>query len=258
MTESRGGSCRIQQALFVALLGVAVDAGGVSSASTAAKETPAAGVNLIANPDFDKGVAGWTSDAFAESDADAKRRGLSAFAKWVRDRDFAARSDSGALELAVTAAGGNCVTVKQCVVAHPGTYELAAMVFFHPTGALTHGAGVQLEVYWGASADCSTHSTRFTRWLGDPTTAGSGKWTPIVDPTTFRMDVDPFKPSLYGGETGRTGLIAVPEGTWAALLRLNVCTSGYSKSTETVIADFDHLMLRPVQAGKPVESSRHP
>src|SRR5258708_2101345 len=115
--------CRIPNAVFVTLIGFALSASAICSGFSAAQEIPSAGGNLIANSDFDRGIAGWTpEDTWV--DANAKSRGWSASATWAGHRDFEGRPNSGSLELAITAAEGRCVWATQCVAAHPGTFEL--------------------------------------------------------------------------------------------------------------------------------------
>jgi hypothetical protein len=251
MFELRHGRlrrCRNPNAAFVTLIGVALSASATCGGSTAAQQIPSAGGNLIANPDFDRGIAGWTPEFFTSIDADAKRRGWSASVTWAGNRDFEGRPNSGSLELAVTAAEGRCAWATQCVVAHPGTFELTGKVFIHTTNVHTGGAVVELEVFWLRRCDMETPALKHTRWSVDPSSEGAGRWTEIVDPTTFTDGPDQFNFNVYGEETrGRTGLISVPDGARGAHLRLIACVSGSSKSPETLVADFDHLRLRAIR-----------
>lgn len=246
---------RVPNVVFVTLLGVVIGAGATSGVSTAVRKIPTPGPNLIVNPDFDTGVAGWTPQWFTMVDADAKNRGWSASVKWAHGRDYEGHPDSGSLELAITAAEGRCVSASQRVVVGPGTYVLMGNVFIHATEVHTEGAVVDLEVFW---VDRSDSTMRLTRWSVDPTTARTGRWTQIVDPSTFTLGAGQFDGDLYGGQ-GQVGLISVPEGTRGAHLSLSACVSGYSTSPETVVADFDHLKLRaipPSNHARALDSSR--
>jgi len=108
MRERRRGHsycCRIPNVVAVTLLGIATGAGALNGVSAGAQEIRAVGANLIANADFDTGVAGWTPKWFSEGDDEnAKSRGWSGSVKWAPGRDYAGRNTSGSLELAITAA----------------------------------------------------------------------------------------------------------------------------------------------------------
>jgi hypothetical protein len=263
MREHRRGHsycCRIPNVVAVTLLGIATGAGALNGMSAGAQEIRAVGANLIANADFDAGVAGWTPKWFSQGDDEnAKSRGWSGSVKWAPGRDYAERHTSGSLELAITAAEGRCAWVTQCVIADPGSYELTGRVFIHATDVHTRGALVSLEVFWVDLCDDSSPARRLTRWFVDPTTAAAGRWTQIADPRTYTVGPDQFE-SSYGGQ-GQAGLISNPQGTRGALVQLSACVSGYSKSPETVVADFDHLSLRAISKGNPapvLDSPRHP
>jgi hypothetical protein len=191
-------------------------------AQAAAASAQPAGVNLLANPNFETDTASW-SPVPAWPALDAEGGGWISSMTRARGRDIEGSSASGSLEVSITADQGRCIQAIQCVAVTGDAYQLSGQVYLQ-TGFHTKGGWVGMNLFFMESPDC--------RWDAAPLAFVQA--TPSIDPAVAA-------PEAWIPMT--TGPVPAPPATHSAQITLIECVPSDATSFQTVTANFTDLVF---------------